>query len=398
MTSEPSTAIRRSDVDSDSYGLRSQVPVGARVALSTNEADVIAAALIVLDGWADEVLLVPPGSPVKLDAGVMRISPSAPGTSAATAPRTHVTTKWVLFTSGTTGEPKPITHTTESLTRTVNAAATEHVWGLLYDPNRMAGVQVILQALRSDAPLVAPPLDEPLGTRIATMIRDRVTAMSATPSLWRQILQLPVARDWPLRQITLGGEIADQRVLDAIATTFPDARVVHVFASTETGAAFSVRDGLEGFPSSYLESAPRGIRLEVRDGILHVHSPGASAAGPDGFASTGDVVELLGDRVLFRGRSSGVVNVGGSNVWPEVVEAILRTHPAVVEAVVTARPNPMTGNVLIADVTIDDAHEPVPQPKELRSWVRQRAPRTHVPATISICDTLSLAPTGKIIR
>ncbi len=144
-------------------------------------------------------------------------------------------------------------------------------------------------------------------------------------------------------------------ILDALAQRYPDARIVHVFASTETGAAFSVRDGRAGFPVSYLSEPPRGIELEIREGILHVRSPGVSTAGADGFASTGDIVEVVDDRVFFRGRASGVVNVGGTNVFPEQVEHLLRTHPDVRDALVTSVANALAGNLLVAQVVASDA-------------------------------------------
>ncbi|MEQ9164203.1 MAG: AMP-binding protein, partial [Ilumatobacter fluminis] len=272
------------------------------------------------------------------------------------------------------------------------------VWGLLYDPNRMAGLQVLLQALTTRSSLVIPDLHAPLTARLDTLVQGGVTALSATPSLWRQMLQAPQSTELGLRQITLGGEIADQRILDALAARFPDARIVHVFASTETGAAFSVRDGRAGFPVDFLDDAPKGIELDIRDGVLHVFSPGVSTAGPDGFASTGDRVDVVDDRVVFLGRDSGVVNIGGNNVWPEVVETMLREHDDVNDAVVTARPNPLMGNVLVATVELRPGVAADGMPKQLRSWVRDRAPRTHVPATVDIVERLEISSTGKVIR
>lgn len=308
-------------------------------------------------------------------------------------------TRWVLYTSGTTGTPKAIAHTLASLSRTVSKGASQVLtWGLTYDPNRMAGIQVILQSLVGGGQLVAAPPDQPLARRLEFFAAHSVDAISATPSVWRQLLQLPVSRELQLQQITLGGEIADQRILDALAGQYPNARIVHVFASTETGAAFSVRDGRAGFPLDYLHEAPRGIRLEIRDQVLFVHSPGASVAGEDGFASTGDIVEVIDDRVLFRGRASGVVNIGGSNVWPETVEELLRTHPDVAEAVVTSKHNSMTGNVLVATVTLHAEADADGAVKRLRSWVRERAPRTHVPATVTVVDEISVSATGKVVR
>jgi acyl-coenzyme A synthetase/AMP-(fatty) acid ligase len=379
--------LSHDDLRADALDLRSRVDRGGILHLRTDDAAVIAAAVVTLDGWAGEVHLVPAG---------LELDPPA-----AVEPDGDVLTRWVLYTSGTTGTPKPIAHTLASLSRTVvrdGADVSSMVWGLLYDPNRMAGIQVVLQSVLSGARLVAPRLTDPLGQRIAALVAGGVNALSATPTLWRRILQLPNSADLALRQITLGGEIADQPVLDALRHRYPAARIVHVFASTETGAAFSVKDGRAGFPVSYLGDPPRGIALDIRDGILHVHSPGASAAGPDGFASTGDIVEIVDDRVLFRGRASGVVNVGGANVWPEEVEELLRSHPAVADAVVTATPNPLAGNLLVARVVAAPDAERAGLGKLLRAFVREHAPSTHVPATVKVVDELETSATGKVVR
>ncbi len=401
-----SAAVRSIDYEltgdelrSDRLGLRSQVPRGGVAALSTNDAAVVAAALTSLDGWASEVRLIPPCAELPAQVvDVATIAPRPDGPKVQSDPLPDAT-RWVLYTSGTTGVPKSVSHTLQSLTRTVVAGKRgAFVWGLLYDPNRMAGLQVLLQAIHSEATVIAPALSEPLNARVRALLEAGVNALSATPSLWRQILQLPVTHEWNLQQITLGGEIADQRVLDALAGRFPAARIVHVFASTETGAAFSVKDGRAGFPVEYLDDPPRGVRLEIREGILHVYSPGVSTAGSDGFASTGDIVEVVDDRVMFNGRSSGVVNVGGSNVWPEAVETILREHPDVVEAVVSAKPNPMMGNVLVAQVTLIEGTDTTGIAKQLRRWVRDRASGSHVPASVAVVDELQVSATGKVQR
>ncbi len=67
-------------------------------------------------------------------------------------------TQWLLTTSGTTGTPKIVAHTIESLTRTIakSGAGSELTWGLLYDPARFAGFQVVLQAMLANAKLVVP--------------------------------------------------------------------------------------------------------------------------------------------------------------------------------------------------------------------------------------------------
>ncbi|QTE29865.1 AMP-binding protein [Pengzhenrongella sicca] len=392
----------RAALAADPLGARTKVALGSKVAVQTDSAAVVIAAVLALDGWAGAVHLLPPGLRTELPPEVVRLDlelSDRPAGAVVGLPGSRVETRWVLYTSGTTGLPTSVEHSLASLTRTVRSTERTRsmVWGLLYNPTRMAGLQVLLQVLSSGALLVAPDPAARLSAKVAWM-RDRsVTALSATPTLWRQMLQSGATHGWALTQLTLGGEIADQKVLDALAAEFPGARVTHVFASTETGAAFGVRDGLAGFPASYLEVAPGGIRLRIVEGILQVHSPAASVAGPDGFASTGDVVEVSGDRVLFRGRSSGIVNVGGSKVWPEDVERLLRTHPHVLDAVVSARVNAFTGSILVATI-VPGPGAPGDLAKTIRAWVKTRAPGHHVPAIVTAVPALAVSSAGKAER
>jgi acyl-coenzyme A synthetase/AMP-(fatty) acid ligase len=404
-----SATVTHEQLLSDAFELRGHVPIGATVALRGRRARTVAAAVLALDGWASRVDLLGPVDDGSEDVGRVLVDDtltSGPaGAGTGTAPELPVRdspTVWRLFTSGTTGAPKAIDHTLASLTRTVQRPQGQDVlrrtWGLVYEPTRLAGMQVLLQSLANGDVLLDAASDEPLAERLRWLADQRVDSLSATPTLWRQVLQSGDPASLPLRQITLGGEIADQLVLDALARTFPGARVTHIFASTETGAAFAVNDGREGFPLSFLSEPPRGIRLDVRDGILFVEAPGTSAAGPDGFASTGDLVELTDDRVIFLGRASGVVNVGGVKVAPEQVESVLRGHPDVRDAVVRSRRNPFSGYILVADVVVSPEASQEGLPARLRAHVASHLPSAHVPASVKVVPELATSVTGKAGR
>lgn len=391
----------------DVFGLRATVPRGAVVSLRAHRARTVAAVVTALDGWAGRVDLVgaldlapPTGDPHVVIDDEVTAAP-LPGRVVTTSQERVTDTTWRLYTSGTTGAPKSVDHSLSSLSRTVRASSASRDrrrWGLLYEPTRMAGIQVVLQSLAGGDHLLDATGLQDLPTRLRWLAEASVDSVSATPTLWRQILQSADPSALPLQQITLGGEIADQRVLDALARTFPGARVTHVFASTETGAAFAVGDGLEGFPRAYLESAPRGIRLEVRDGVLFVEAPHTSAAGPDGFASTGDLVTVTDDRVLFLGRASGIVNVGGVKVAPEQVERALRDHPDVADAVVKAKRNPFSGWILTAEVVPAPAAQSNGLPARLRAAIGDQLGSAHAPASIKVVAQLATTPTGKAGR
>lgn len=362
--------------------LRSTLPRGAVHRIETASPLEVITAILGADGHASRVELLP-------DSADAPPGPPPEGFSGQT--------DWAIYTSGTTGEPKPILHSLASLSRAVKPADGRRVWGLVYDPRRLAGIAVVLQALSTGSTLV-DARESNIADRVKFMRQHGVTALSATPTLWRQMLQSGQADNWNLDRITLGGETADQRVLDVLARKFPEARITHVFAASETGVAFSVGDGVEGFPRSYLDSPPRGVSIQIREGILWIHNPASGLADDDGYVSTGDVVSVSNDRVLFRGRESGVVNVGGTKVFPEQVENELRRHPAVVDALVRAKSNPFSGSILTAQVVLDDDYDGSVTPANMRAWLAGRLPAPLVPAIVAIVDRLESSTTGKAVR
>lgn len=386
-----------SHFSSDPLGFRQEVRQGSRLLLRPPGAKALVAALVALDGWAGEVRLEPESAGMADREGIVGREEVIDrcGSRESSGPGATV---WVLSTSGTTGAPKQVGHTMASLSRTVRSGERRRslVWGLLYEPIRMAGIQVLLQAMLSGSEVVCPKPTRPIVDRLRFLKSAGVTALSGTPTMWRSVLQSGVASGWSLRQITLGGEIADQRLLDALSTAFPSARIVHIYAATETGALFSVSDGLAGFPLEYLESSAYGVRMRVVGETLQAHLPDSALADTDGFVSTGDLVTIEGNRVLFRGRSSGTVNVGGAKVLPEEVEDVIRTHPDVLNALVASKPNPFSGAILTARVLL--RREAIVSVADLRQWVRERAPRHYVPATIDFVDDLQITPAGKAER
>jgi acyl-CoA synthetase (AMP-forming)/AMP-acid ligase II len=327
-------------------------------------------------------------------------------------------TEWVFLTSGTSGTPKFVQHTLASLTQSTRSnkrLGTGIRWGTLYDLARFAGLQVLLQAVLGGAGLILSRAEIGLSDRLAILTERSVTHLSATPSLWRRILMSPLAQRLALRQITLGGEIADQAVLDGLRETFPHSRITHIYASTEAGVGFSVNDGRAGFSAELLDVPQPGVQLRVRDGRLWIRSTRAAqryfaidqaiTSSEDGFIDTGDAVEFRNGRYYFLGRESGTINVGGIKVHPEVIESILNTAPDVRESRVYGRKNPFTGHVAVADVvlrggpgeTTGPAHEADARERIL-GLCRKQLPPHMVPAIIRFVDSITVGSAGKVGR
>ena len=127
-------------------------------------------------------------------------------------------TLWIIPTSGTTNRPKLIKHSTDSLISRVKVdkeKGKELIWGNLYDHTRFAGIQVLLQGLIGGSTLILDNKSN-IEEKLSILIKNHCNALSGTPTIWRNILMVPSAKDLKLKQITLGGEIIDQAILNSL--------------------------------------------------------------------------------------------------------------------------------------------------------------------------------------
>jgi len=326
--------------------------------------------------------------------------------------KAQVESKWFLYTSGTTGNPKKIAHNTASLSASVRLSekATTHCWALTYKPNKFAGLQVLLQSLLNGDCLV----DCTVGTldkKIALMVDNKIGAISATPSWWRQLLMTQNLDALSLSRITLGGEIADQPLLDSLSSRFTSAKIFHIYASTEAGVGFAVNDKKAGFPLAWVTHGVNKTELKIKNNLLWVKpfsdnvklntTTNIIETDDLGFINTQDVVSIEGERVYFKGRINGAINVGGHKVFPETVESALLTSPLVAQARVYGKENKILGNIVVADIVLHTAavgqkHKDVQL--TLLLHCKKYLDRNNMPTKINVVDALTLSDNGKLVR
>ncbi|HUL18040.1 MAG TPA: AMP-binding protein [Steroidobacteraceae bacterium] len=420
-----------------SLGGRLEELRGRTVVLVAKDQLAAGLALIELDGVARRMVLCPPDLSLQHLPGVIRGAEAdaavrdaaAAGAeeiglpltitaraelSGPVAPRrrTHLT-EWILLTSGTTGAPKLVLHTLESLTSALTneeAPQPPPTWSTFYDIRRYGGLQIFLRGVHAGSLVLSDPAED-VRDFLARAGAAGVTHISGTPSHWRKALMSGVTARIAPRYVRLSGEIADQAVLDGLKAAYPGAIVAHAFASSEAGVAFEVRDGHAGFPKALLGAGGR-TELRVVEETLQIRSPGTAQRylgegaealrGADGFVDTGDRVEERAGRYYFMGRRGGVINVGGLKVHPEEVETVINAHPWVRMSLVKARRNPITGAVVTADVVLKDEAPGRPAPeivmRELTECCKRTLPSHKVPAMIRFVPALEVSPSGKLVR
>lgn len=209
-----------------------------------------------------------------------------------------------------------------------------------------------------------------------------------------------------------GGAMLSAVVKDELRRAFPGVIITDSFGASETGAGGTERieDTSRSRPAFATNPATSVLDPETLDPV----EPGSGAEGllarrghiPLGYwnddAKTAAVFRtdrrgvrwvLPGDhatvdeagRVVLMGRGSGCINTGGEKVFPEEVEAALRAHPAVNDAVVVGVPDPRWGQAVVAMVSLRSGSPPrAPQPdvEEIRKHCRSRIAGYKVPRTI----------------
>lgn len=412
---------------------------GQSVVLVTHDQLITALALIELDGVVRRLTLCPPdlssaqllsvartaeadaivsdsAQPKEFIGNWVHVSLRADQISPTDSPLSHYATEWILLTSGSSGAPKLVLHSLASLGAAIEKRddqADPIVWGTFYNICRYGGLQILLRTILGDASLVLSEAEELPAAYLARLVQHRATHLLGTPTHWRRALMSPLARDVTPRYVRLSGEIADQAILDALRSFYPDAVIAHAFASTEAGVGFAVNDGLAGFPASFLDDVGGNIKLKVEHGSLRICSSGTASCYLGGmdlrdqqqFVDTGDAVELHDGRYYFLGRVSGVINVGGLKVHPEEVETVINRHPRVELSLVKAKKNPIMGSIVVADVVlkksqgqqaaaIDDAA----LKSEISDMCRAALERHKIPVSINVVRELPIGGTGKLIR
>lgn len=253
----------------------------------------------------------------------------------------------------------------------------------------MAGFQVCLEAVSRGDFLLAPNPAWPVLEKLDFLRDGGVTHLSLTPSQARQCLFSEAFRDLRLRQVTLGGEIADQRILDSLSMTFPWAKITHVYASTETGPIMAISDKKAGFPSEshFLESK----RLLIApDGEIGIRTENGNVLW------TGDLVEKRGDRYFFLGRKNGLINVGGAKVHPERVEATLLEIDWVDECRVFGLRNSQLGQIVGAELVA--RNPPSDFRSEIRRELKSKLSRVEIPQVIELVEEIAQSSAGKKAR
>ncbi len=316
------------------------------------------------------------GTAIPID---LRLTPSEQSVRAAARPG-GADVALLMFTSGTSAEPKPVELTYGNVE--ANAIGTAKALGLTPEDcwlcplplTHVGGLMILTRAvIHGFHVLLDPPFDP---DRVAARLNaGEATYVSMVPTQLQRCLDAGL-KDPPLKAVISGGAPLDEALKERAREA--GVLVLNAYGLTETASQFTV----EGRPFD-------DATIILDDGEIVVSGP--MVAG--GTLRTGDLGRFTDDgRLVITGRRSDTIITGGENVSPEEVEAVLKAHPRVQDAGVFGRPDPEWGQAVTAHV-IGTAG-----PQELRDWCAERLARFKVPKRIELVDRLPRTASGKLLR
>ena len=297
----------------------------------------------------------------------------------------------MLFTSGTSGEPKGAVHDFSNLLekfyiarkslRTVNFLLFDH-WG---------GLNTMFHTL-SNGGVVLTIKDRNPESVCAFIEKHKIELLPASPTFLNLMLISEAYKNHDLsslQRITYGTEPMASSTLEKLKKTFPGIKLQQTYGLIELGV---LRSKSKSDDSLWVKVGGEGYELRVVNDLLEIKAESAmlgylNAPSPfteDGWFMTGDQVEVDGEYLKILGRKSEIINVGGEKVYPQEVESVIQEVENVAEVTVYGEKNAIIGNIVCAKVRLLKDEDPKVFASRLKTYCRQRMQQYKVPVKVII--------------
>ncbi len=299
----------------------------------------------------------------------------------------------VIFSSGSTGNPKAILHDMQAMLEKFNKPGSPKsiLTFLLFD--HIGGMDTLFHSLASGGTMVTTK------TRDAEVVCEAIAAhhvhtLPASPTFLNLLMVAGVAQNHDLsslRVIAYGTEAMPPNLLKRLQDAFPNVKFVQTYGMSELGV---LRTRSREGDSAWIKFTGEGFETKIVNDVLWVRTPTAMMGylnAPDlfdeeGWLNTEDAVEVRGEYLRILGRVTDLINVGGQKVYPAEVENVILQMDNVRDVAVYGEKSPLTGHFLAARINLINPEPFDAFKKRLRTFCRERLASYQVPVRIEITD------------
>lgn len=335
------------------------------------------------------------------------------------------------YTGGTTGRPKGAKLSHQNLTANARqilridpwrGEGDDRVLGVLPFFHVFANTVVLNRTMLNGGEIVMLPRFD-AGQALAAINRTKVTTMPGVPTMYQALLDHPnfARTDFSSLRMCISGGAPLPPELKKQFEARSKARIVEGYGLTESSGVVSTNPFADHDRSGTIGQPIPGTRVRLLDkeDPHRQAAPGEAGelafSGPqtmlgywkrpdadagvfiDGYLRTGDVAEIDPDGFIrIVDRLKDMIAVGGFKVFPSQVEAVLRGHPAVREALVIGVPDAYRGEVPKAFVTLEGERDETGE--DLREWLNARLGKHERVAAVELRDDLPKTMIGKLDR
>lgn len=314
----------------------------------------------------------------------------------------------ILFSSGSTGEPKAMIHDFDHLVDSFQGKKTKNLNMLVFLMfDHIGGLNTLLNTLAMGARVILPANRNP--DYIGSLIENyKVNVLPSTPTFLNMLLMAKANEKYnlkSLKMVTYGTETMPESVLLKLKDAFPRARLMQTFGTSETGIAQTTSkssDSLEmklDDPNTEYKIVNSELWLRSKTQVLGYLNADMSSFTEDGWFQTGDLVEQSeGGYIKIIGRSKEVINVGGEKVLPSEVESVILELDIIDDCMVYSEKNAITGQMVAVQLVIHEGVGEKEAKKLIRNHCRARLDKYKIPARFKFSEKTNFGDRFKKLR
>jgi acyl-CoA synthetase (AMP-forming)/AMP-acid ligase II len=307
----------------------------------------------------------------------------------------------ILFSSGSTGQPKAMIHNLDNLIDSYsNKKGKDLVFMIFLMFDHIGGLNTLLSCLSMGVTMVFPLRRDP--EHICFLIdKYDINVLPTSPTFLNLLFISGACNEFrlsSLKLVTYGTEPMPDSLLLKLKDNLPNVKFVQTFGTSETGisqvSSKSSTSNLMKFDTSSIEyKVVKGeLWLRSKTQILGYLNSSMDRFTTDGWFKTGDIVEISdGDYLKIVGRNSEIINVGGEKVFPIEVETVLFLMPEIIDCVVYGETNPITGQMVVAKIQHKDLKNIAQIKKNIVLFCSDKLARYKIPSKIILMDELEFS-------